>query len=60
MYLYFQYKVNLVKIESKMVAIVTILVMSIFTVHFIRSYIFKDTNEVTPYKTVFAKDFEIK
>ena len=53
-------KVNLVKIESKMVAIVTILVMSIFTVHFIRSYIFKDTNEVTPYKTVFAKDFEIK
>ena len=53
-------KVDLVRIETKMVSIVTILVMSIFTVHFIRTYIFKDTNEVTPYKTVFFKDFEIK
>lgn len=53
-------KVNLVRIESKMVTIVTICVMSIFTVHFIRTYILKDTNEVTPYKTVFFKDFEIK
>ena len=53
-------KVNLVRIESKIVTIVTICVMSIFTVHFIRTYILKDTNEVTPYKTVFFKDFEIK
>ena len=53
-------KINLVKIQTKMVAIVTVLIMSIFTMHFIRTYIFKDTNEVTPYKTVFAKDFEIK
>ena len=53
-------KINLEKIQPNLMLIVTILVMSMYTGHFVRSYIFKDTNEVTPYKTVFAKDFEIK
>ena len=52
-------KIDLTKIESKVKIIITVVVICMFTFHFVRTYIIKDTNEVTPYRSVFAKDIEI-